>query len=108
MPTVARRRMKPSPYAPIAITNDIAWRFTPAEGLRQLMGNPVKTAICGPPTTKASANAAGRGVLIVGDMSIDAMPSASALATVSSLRHVFWYFATVVWRTSILSLSSSP
>jgi len=41
--------MKPSPYAPIAITNDIAWRFTPAEGPRQLMGNPVKTAICGPP-----------------------------------------------------------
>ena len=54
-----------------------------------------------------SAPLLGIGAAVFGEH-IDAMPSASALATVSALRHVFWYFATVVWRTSILSLSSSP
>ena len=30
--------MKPSPYAPTAITNNIAWRFTPAEGPSSIDG----------------------------------------------------------------------
>jgi len=31
----------------IAIANDIAWRFTPPTGFCQLIGNPIRTRVCG-------------------------------------------------------------